>query len=234
MKNKIICLVLSLVFIIGMFACGGTYAWFFTYGDAAGGILHNFRSNNIGYTVIGSFVFGDEKYNSSKGFIEPEMELLKPIDTEVIADPGEYRMYVLNTSTISTQLRVKVTYTYFDENGNITDLVYDASETSPFVADTAEGWVYSDGYLYYGAEGENAVVAPVTEGEESYIPLFRSLKYSGPNSDFRADWYNPEGGEYTTFSVNVTFEAKQEEFVTWEILGSVGFEVTPAGAVQAG
>ena len=147
MKNKIICLVLSVVFLAGVFGFGGTYAWFTTYGSGgADGVLHNFKTGNIGYTLVGSF---DSKLISSesgeKVLIQPEVELLAELanDYKYTGMPDNLKMYLSNTSLVNTQLRFKVTYTYFDFETNQTmDCVYDGAEDSPFVVELAEGWQF--------------------------------------------------------------------------------------------
>ena len=76
MKTKIICLVLSLIFVFGAFGVNGTYAWFVTYGGGSGrGVVHNFLSGNIGYTLVGGFIDGQ-----SVTAIKPEMNLLTELE----------------------------------------------------------------------------------------------------------------------------------------------------------
>ena len=54
MKRKIVCLLLSLVFVAGMLSANGTYAWFMDYASGDGEVqsLHNFSTGNIGYTPV--------------------------------------------------------------------------------------------------------------------------------------------------------------------------------------
>ncbi len=236
MKSKIICLVLSLVLVVGLFGASGTYAWFATYGEGSGGILHNFKTGNIGYTLVGSFSLPD-------GNIQPEVELLSELENNFVYDgiPEGVKMYLSNNSLVDTQLRVKITYTYFDfENKQVTDIDYDGAENSPLFVGIAEGWNFLavgeettnadgtpaskegrvGGYFYYG--DEDTAIPDVAESTQ-YIPLFTSLKYSGPNSDFPANLYD----EDTKFTVKVIFEAKQADYVTWEVIGEMGFEAAP-------
>lgn len=239
MKNKIICLVLSVVFLAGVFGFGGTYAWFTTYGSGgADGVLHNFKTGNIGYTLVGSF--DSELISSEDGekvLIQPEVELLAELEGnyKYTDMPENLKMYLSNTSLVNTQLRFKVTYTYFDFDAKQTkDFVYDGAEDSPFVVGLADGWQFVaqdsnpeqseegrvGGYFYYG--NENEFIPSVTEGTQ-YLPLFTSLRYSGENSDFRANLYD----NTTTFKVTVTFQAKQADYVNWATIGEVGFEAAP-------
>lgn len=239
MKNKIICLVLSLVFLAGVFGFGGTYAWFTTYGGGGSdGVLHNFKTGNIGYTLVGSF--NSELINQTEGekvFIQPEDELLAGLAEEYQYTnmPENLKMYISNTSLVNTQLRFKITYTYFDfENKKEKDFVYDGAENSPLFVGLADGWQFVaqdsnatqsaegrvGGYFYYG--NENEYIPSVTEGTQ-YLPLFTSLRYSGENSDFPANLYN----ENTDFKVTVTFEAKQADFVNWTTIGETGFSAAP-------
>ncbi len=224
MKNKIICLVLSLVFIAGVFGVNGTYAWFPSYGEGAGGVLHNFQSGNMGYTLVGDFA-------DNTASIEPLQNLVKE-DTS---------FYLINNSAIDTQVRVKVSYTYFDAAGNrleaLSSFVSTSDNGAPFVAELATDsdsktyWQYNDAdeYFYYtdtseaedGTAATTDVIKGLAEGtEQQIIPLFSAMYYSGKNSVLPSKSF----AENNTFTVKLSFQAKQAEHVTWKDLGDISFE----------
>ena len=233
MKNKIICLVLSLVFIAGVFGVGGTYAWFPSYGEGAGGVLHNFKSGNMGYTLTGEFIANTDK-------IEPLQDL-------VYQD-----FYLTNNSGIDTQVRVKVSYTYFvkeldegKEEYKVVDLslVSTTDSGAPFVVELAADsdsktyWTYNDadGYFYYddpATEGTDDTIQGLAENvTQQIIPLFSAMYYSGEYSDLPTELFallNDETHQ-GNFIVSLIFEAKQAAHVEWEVMGTVEhpFEQVP-------
>ncbi|MBR6620653.1 MAG: hypothetical protein IKK85_09935 [Clostridia bacterium] len=228
MKNKIICLVLSLVFIAGVFGVNGTYAWFPSYGEGAGGVLHNFQSGNMGYTLVGDFA-------DNTASIEPLQNLVKE----------DASFYLINNSAIDTQVRVKVSYTYFDAAGNrleaLSSFVSTSDNGAPFVAELATDsnsktyWSYNDadGYFYYddpAIEGTDDTIQGLAENvTQQIIPLFSAMYYSGKNSVLPSGSF----GEGKTITVKLIFEAKQAEHVTWKVLGEIEKVPDPTTTVQA-
>ncbi len=225
MKNKIICLVLSAVLLVGLACANGAYAWFtLSSGGSLGGAggKHSFATGNVGYVLTGGF---SADYDSSK--IIPEDELLASFDAEEnaadIAKISEYtecKMFLEATSSIDTQLRIKVVYGYGDE----AEVAFDNSETSPLTVELTDPslWSYNGGYLYYGAydeEGKSSGVIPAFDVNEegatpAVIPLFNSIRYSGENTE-----NSMISGK--TLNVKVIFEARQSEFVNWETVGTI-------------
>lgn len=226
MKKRILCLALSLVAVVGLLCANGTYAWFLTTSGAGNDVssLHNFSSGNIGVSVAGDF-----KKLADKGKIQPEVELLADLSADLKKDIGidneatANKLYIKSTSLVNTDVRIKITYTYFEttkdettgiETTVLKDAVLYRGEDTEFVAEVAEGWTFNteDNYFYC----ENSLPA-VTGANAEYLPVFTSLRYSGENSDFPANLYNKE----TNFNVTVTFEAKQADFVEWQTLDSL-------------
>ncbi len=224
MKNKIICLVLSLVLIGGLLGANGAYAWFVSSsGGASGGAggHHLLTTGNVGYMLTGGFT---ADFDSSK--IVPEDELLAAFaDEAILAEYPDCKMFLESTSTVDTQLRVKVIYGYGDTAENI----YEGTETSPLTVDLTnkELWSYNGGYLYYGTYDESSKSSAVisafdatAEGAEpQLIPLFDSIRYSGENTE-----NSQISGK--TLNVKVIFEARQSEFVDWEQIGTIYTENT--------
>lgn len=218
MKNKIICLVLSLVLIGGLVGANGAYAWFVTSsGGASGGAgaEHLFKTGNIGYTLYGDLYDSDETKK-----IIPEQELLVELsDGDKLSDEN-CRMYLKSTSSVDSQLRIKILYDY----GTESDKVYGGEQNSPLTVEFCDvsGWVYSNGYFYYGsydAESDSSTVIPAYDATKEgttppVIALFDSIRYSGENT---------ESGEISgkALDVKIIFEARQSEYVNWTDVGTI-------------
>jgi len=225
MKNKIICLVLSAVLLVGLAFANGAYAWFAVGSLGAGGGKHSFATGNVGYVLTGSFT---SDFDGDGKDIVPEDELLASFDAEEnvadIAKISEYpdcKMFMEATSSIETQLRIKIVYGYGDEAGKVFDL--ENSATSPLTVEFTDPslWSYNGGYLYYGAfdaESKSSGVIPAFEAAEGatpvVIPLFNSIRYSGENTES-----SMISGKKLT--VKVIFEARQSEFVDWDTVGEI-------------
>ncbi len=227
MKSKIICLVLSLAFIAGMLSINGTYAWFIDYalGDGGAQSLHNLSTGNIGYTLVGSFKTMDENKR-----IQPEFELLAELDASTkqaagITETTDNKMYLISTSLVDTQVRVKVFYTYIDTMGVMSDDYQFVGPGAPFVAEADENyWTYSevDNYFYYQPSAEDAAdYIPGISGETTQylIPLFSSLRYSGESSELPTSVFKSNN----KFSVKIVFQAKQADYAQWSDIGEIVF-----------
>ena len=228
MKNKIICLVLSAVLLVGLACANGAYAWFtLSSGGSLGGAggKHNFATGNIGYVLTGNF-----SAEFDDGTIVPEDELLAPFDAESNAEDiakisayPDCKMFIEATSSIDTQLRIKVVYGYGDESAVVFN-PDDSEKPSPLTVELTEPerWVYNGGYLYYGTFDESTQSSEVIpacvvseEGAEAVIiPLFNSIRYSGENTES-----SKISGK--ALGVKVIFEARQSEFVDWEAVGEI-------------
>lgn len=217
MKNKIICLVLSLVLIGGLVGANGAYAWFVSStGGTSGssGAEHNFTTGNIGYTL-----FGDLDYYEDAETIIPEEELLVSLTEEnKLTSDENCRMYLKNTSSVDSQLRIKIVYSY----GDVAENIYDGNESSPLTVDfsNTDGWTYDNGYFYYGtySEDNSSVISAFDATQDGatpeIIPLFSSIRYSGENTEN----VKISGKELT---VKVIFEARQSEYVNWTDVGTI-------------
>lgn len=225
MKNKIICLILSAALLVGLACANGAYAWFtLSAGGSLGGAggKHSFATGNVGYMLTGSFT---ADFDSSK--IVPEDELLAQFDSELntvdIAKISEYpecKMFIESTSSIDSQLRIKVVYGYGDE----AEVTFDNSETSPLTVELTDPslWSYNDGYLYYGnfdeATKSSAVISAFDAAAEGatpkVIPLFNSIRYSGENTE-------NEMISGKKLNVKVIFEARQSDYVDWAQVGTI-------------
>lgn len=221
MKNKIICLVLSVVLLVGLAGANGAYAWFtLSSGGSLGGVggKHSFSTGNVGYVLTGDF---SSEFDSSK--IVPEDELIAVLsaeNSEKVSSYTDCKMFIENTSPINTQLRIKVVYGYGDE----AEVAFDNSETSPLTVEFTDSslWSYNSGYLYYGTFDEttqSSAVIPAFDATEedaapTVIPLFNSIRYSGENTES-----SMISGK--TLNVKVIFEARQSDYVDWTQVGTI-------------
>lgn len=225
MKNKIICLVLSAVLLVGLASANGAYAWFtLSSGGSLGGAggKHSFATGNVGYVLTGNF---SQAFSDST--IIPEDELLASFNAEQnaadiakIASYPDCKMFLEATSSIDTQLRIKVVYGY----GDNAEAVFDNSETSPLTVEFTDSalWSYNGGYFYYGTfkeESKSSGVIPAFDVTQegatpAVIPLFNSIRYSGENTENSAI-----SGK--SLNVKVIFEARQSEYVDWETVGEI-------------
>ncbi len=218
MKNKIICLVLSLVLLGSLVGANGAYAWFVSSsGGASGsaGAEHLFTTGNIGYTLFGDLYDSDDTNK-----IIPEQELLVALsDGDKLSDEN-CRMYLKSTSSVDSQLRIRILYDY----GADSDKVYGGEQESPLTVEfcDASGWVYNNGYFYYGsydANSDSSTVIPAYDATEegatpAVIALFDSIRYSGENTE--SDEISGK-----TLNVKIIFEARQSEYVNWTDVGTI-------------
>ncbi len=225
MKNKIICLVLSLAFVLGVWGANGTYAWFVV--DLANGqsLVHNFTAGDISYTLTGDFV------ESGKiGLIKPEQELLQS------------ELTLINASTIPTNLRVKVFYTYFvpaedpslvPEGIEIVNgyaVIHDCAtvgEGAPLTIEyDQEHWeIASDDCFYYTNGTDSVIPAAEQGGENLSIPLFSKLYYSGANTVLPTSAF---AGDNNEFNIKIVFQAKQANFAEWTDIGTITLDTGAA------
>lgn len=240
MKTKIICLILSLVFVVGAFGVNGTYAWFVTYGGGSGrGVVHNFISGNIGYTLVGGFINSE-----TTPTIKPEMNLLTALEKIPENLAQNTKLYLVPIALesdlaedeektqkyVDTQLRMKVFYTYIDDAGNMADgysVVGQTTDNRPFVAQLAtdtEGKVYwqydaETGYFnYVNPETSSDIIVGGLEAVDP-IPMFTAMYYSGENSDIPTSVFKDKND----FTVKIAFQAKQAAYATWENIGEIAF-----------
>lgn len=195
MKRRIACMILCLALVFGVGVYNATQAWF-----VAGSSKHQYlTSGNISYLFEGSLV---EKQEDT--IILPGVELVETPFT------------IENKSNIDTQVRIKIECSYYDEKGVFVEdeVFYETDESSILDITVDENWVYStDGYYYY--KGKDFIIESNTESgaENEKIEIITSLSFSGPETSI----YN--SGNIGT--VNIVFESKQADYVTWTELDVV-------------
>jgi hypothetical protein len=157
-----------------------------------------------------TFTIGQVVYTWSGSLKEfDENEHIVP-GQELVDEP----FALTNASTVSSELRFKFTSTI-----NADPVITDAREYLLTAFD--EDWYYntSDDYYYYRGD-----ISPVTEDEvEKYkipandqeLSVLTSLKLDGSKvgNDFRL----------LNLTIEMVFEAKQSDYVTWQQLGTIHF-----------
>ena len=198
MKNRIRIISISAIFLImiSLAMIGLTYGWF------AHGIV--FTTNHINV--------GDLRYALSGDFIEDET-IIVPGDN-LVAEP----FVINNLSPITSQLRVKITYTRFTtvpveeyvfKNDTDDHLAVTFTSTFTFTDGDATPDEDDDDYWYYIDSDE---IIAASSGD---INLFSEIYYDGDKTSID---YN---GQDVT--VSVTVEVKQADNVTWEQLTTYDF-----------
>lgn len=151
-----------------------------------------------------SFVMGDVSY-----------ECKFNIDSERLVVPGEPlfssdAITITNKSTVKTNLRAKISITDGTKDG--IDLVSISLN---------ENWkIGTDGYWYYLGKpttlsDRTADIAAITNTTGVEIPFDISMSFDG----------NEVGNDYSgkTFTITITLEGKQAEYVLWENMVDIDF-----------
>lgn len=222
MKKKVIAGIVILVVAIGVIAFKPTLAWFVRNGPAQS------QDVDLGYFEIS--LVGGTDCEIRPAFIDPNSS---PPNKEYAA-PGENMLFlekaqdvwepgplvVLNKSTILTNLRVKIEYTYITAGGVATQEVYRPTQMTDFVVDFDEpdDWVYDAvtgcwNYRYGGTAGTIAIPAATDLINGETITLINSIGYSAALG--RGNIY-----ENKDVTVKLKVEAKQAEYGTWTQVGS--------------
>lgn len=151
-----------------------------------------FTTGNLDYEMT------DESYNDlfvdkTDSYIVPGEELIKSGKT----------IYIINKSTISSQLRIVIRV-------NVADTTYyvDAANTNEIICDVESGWVYNtnDQCWYYG--GIDGEIAPISSaGQTVNINILSSLKLNGD--------YFGSIIESTQVNITIIYQSKQTEYAEW-------------------
>ena len=167
-----------------------------------------------------TFTVGDVSYTLNGGFIPSQ--IVVP-GQELLNDP----LTLTNASTVSSELRIKVEYTFKKESEStsgtwedvvVTDGLSDLLLTSDAPAggfSLSSDWEENlngqpEGFWYYSPTGGTVVTA----GTQT-IPILADLMLDG----------NKVGNNYSKHQLNIliTIQAKQSEYVNWSTLGSINF-----------
>ena len=162
-----------------------TYGWFVSV-KRTGSVY--FKTGEVKYVMT------NDSFNNNfikKSYIVPGEELLSS------------DIYVINQSTISSNLRIKV---IVEVNG--TEYIVD--DTNQYInAEFETGWVYKESCWYYN--GTEGVIESTRV--DTPINLIKKLNLNG----------NEFGTSIESKKVKITlhFQGKQSNYATWEDLGSI-------------
>ncbi len=218
MKKRIIALVASLAVLVGLFSSQGSYAWFVTAVKKAQritiGVVSYDSSSAVSLDTLEQDFYGKE-------CIYPGQNLVS-----LNGDEASLSMY--NSSTIDTQIRVRIEYTSFAD-GVAKKVIYKGSDSEDLQVEFAnpEQWIpYEEGmegccFYYVGPDYKKDTISDANDiyivtPDVADISIIKSICYK---NSIDANLYS--GNEV---EVNVIFEAKQADFVNWSSLGEYKVE----------
>lgn len=225
MKRKALALMLILTAIVGIIAFKPSFGWISSVFNKS----HEVDLGDLKYSFEGEMhaAYIDE---SSSEFVAPGENLIYVGNV-----PGTLKAF--NLSTIKTNLRLRIDYTYYDTGDSTFKTVTYGDQTGDFVVKytkdillgSSSYWAYDssekcwnyqpngvagqyDIDAYVSAEtttGEGGITDPPPVGNE--LDLIYSLGYS--DSLLAGNIYEDENVHIT-----LTVEVKQADFVTWSTL----------------
>ncbi len=213
MIKRIIALIASLAVVAGLMASESSYAWFVTAVRKAQRITIGVVSFDSS-TAVSLDTLEEDFYG--KACIYPGQNLVM-----VKGDDASLSMY--NSSTVDTQIRVRIEYTSY-AGGVPKTVTYSGSEDEDLLVEfvNADQWLaYDNGmdgccYYYVGPDyGKDKLTdlddVYTIEPDVADVSIIKSICYK---ESIDANLYS--GNEVT---VNVIFEAKQADYVGWSSLG---------------
>lgn len=192
MKNKKIRLLCLMLLLFTVIFTSTTYAWMIS--------VKNIPSISFGTSVLKYQLQG--AFNDSSYIVPGE---------ELITTP----FVLINSSTVPSELRVKITYEYVlnesPESELFTSLNLDSSSNKVMMGVVDNKWKYLSDYWYYeGVEvsSDGKYIIPASNVTPTTLDLLSSLSYKG----------NKVGNDYQMNSLKVVlkFDAKQAKNVTWD------------------
>ena len=213
MTKRIIALIASLAVILGLMTSQSSYAWFVTAVKRAQritiGVVSYDSSSAVSLDTLEEDFYGN-------ACIYPGQNL-------VTLDGDDASISMYNSSTIDSQIRVRVEYTSF-ASGSAKNVIYSGSEDEDLevVFSNPEQWLpYNNGmdgtcYYYVGPDYNRSTLSDVDDvytitPDIADVEIIESIRYK---ETIDANLYS--GNEVT---VNVIFEAKQADYVGWSSLG---------------
>ena len=217
MKYRIILLIMACAVLISSLFIGGTMAWF---SDNINKELV-FESGSIKYIISGELINdgGGEEYT----LVVPGQSLTD--------NNGE--VVLTNKSSIDTQLRMQILFSYTNGSGiTHNDVLYSPEDNEhKFYIDIAlnSGWAYKEyvstnppgvikAYEFKDTGGEFFLPAASDPVAGYTIPLLEGLYFSGDNinEDFAG----------SVFSLKLFFQVKQKNIAAWQDIGVLDFHVS--------
>ena len=213
MKKRFPVLIGFLAVVIGVIAVGSSLGWF-QIDDTGRQKAQLIEYGDMDYTLVGGCdihpAYIDE---SSNEYAAPGENMIYSKNSQDKWVPGPLK--VLNKSTITTNLRVKIEYSWWNSDllplPGLVTVVYSPTQNADFTVDFAvpANWVFDSGTGFWNyLPGGNSIpaVADPVNGEE--ITLINSMGYSSAIT---------VGSHYETKNVNVSLkvEAKQADYADW-------------------
>ncbi len=213
MIKRIIAFVASLAVIMGIMTSHSSYAWFVTSVKRAQritiGVVSFDSSSAVSLDTLEEDFYGN-------ACIYPGQNL-------VMLEGDEASISMYNSSTVDSQIRVRIEYTSFAD-GVAKEVVYSGSEKDDLqvVFANPEQWLpYDNGldgncYYYVGPDYGKSTLTSLDDvytisPDIADVEIIESVCYK---ESIDANLYS--GNEVT---VNVIFEAKQADYVGWSSLG---------------
>ena len=204
MKNKKIILLLGIVLlaVVGIMT-NLIVAWLTDTGVTG---PTEFTIGEVSYTLDGSFI-------PEESVVVPGQQLIA-LDTD-----GETlkKFTLTNNSTVGSELRFKIEVIHEVDEGDDQDWIEYLTITY------GSGWTLADGYYYYRGteatpEGDPATkhIIPAKDGDALVLDVITSIIIDGTKVG--------NAFQSLVFSITITFEAKQADYVTWAELGGIDFE----------
>lgn len=187
MKKRIICVVLTLAAVFSLFGFEATQAWF----SDGKNKTQTLQAGALDFSANGSFSFETTDESGKEIKVLPGMEL-------GLSAPIE----ITNTSTIDSELRIKIECMYNGEAQSWLSFVLADDETSWKLETEEDGY----SYIYYRPNGEGRLEAPETEEGDTFT-FDGSIAISGKVP------YELQNQEMT---INLVLQAKQADFMVWE------------------
>ena len=187
-KRSLIILLFSILVGLVVIGVGTTYAWLTQEGN-----------KEITYEV------GDVNY---------EITLAENANTIVV--PGQTitpEITIQNKSNVATQLRA--TFTIAKTGGDNETWTIGTSENDHLKLTLAQGWVFEDGYYYYGG-ADNTDDANKINPNTNVNSLFSGLVINGNKVG------NAQSG--ATITITIKWQVKQADYIAWADMGNINFE----------
>lgn len=213
MKKRIIAIVASLAVILGLMASQGSYAWFVTSVKRAQrmtiGVVSYDSSAAVSLDTYEKDFYGNKCIYPGQNLVNLEGE--------------EASISMYNSSTIDSQIRVRIEYTSYAD-GVAKTVTYSGEEDEDLqvVFKNPEQWLpFNNGldgtcFYYVGPDYNKSVLADTNDvytitPDISDVSIIESVCYK---ETINASLYS--GNKVT---VNIIFEAKQADYVGWSSLG---------------
>ena len=183
---------------VGAFAAS-TFAWF----------------TQEGTDTSATFTAGEVKYTLNVSDLSTE----KVVPGQNIFDGGSFAF--TNQSTVTTNLRMQISYTITPVKTGVATLEGSVSTTDNYLKLASAGsWVENGGWLYYGSAtgGTDDTTAKVAVGANPVVGAAGALNVTLNGSTIGNDYQG------AAIALEIKFQAKQSDYITWAEAASINFE----------